>query len=168
LTIAALAHCASEGLVPLFYTALSRHGALERGKLDWETGDLYQNWLAIRPLLEALMAQCVAPGGELSEIVCGLFDYEHKRLQFPAARGIGPDAALASGDNWAAFEVRLDIPAAIERLQAGSGIGWDLRRPLIVVLVRRRNGSFAAYALEMSLRARLMQRDIELVQSFAF
>src|SRR5262245_58330170 len=97
-----------------------------------------------------------------------MFDYEEKRLQFTTARWDGPEAALASGDNWVAFEARLDIPAAIERLQAGSRMGSDLRRPLMVVLVRRRNGSFAAYALEVSLRARLMQRDAELVRLFAF
>jgi hypothetical protein len=39
---------------------------------------------------------------------------------------------------------------------------------MIVALVRRRDGSFTAHALEMALRERLVQRDIELLRVFGF
>ena len=75
--------------------------------------------LRIRPLLDALITECSEPDGGWSRILRGLFDYEEKRLRFTTGRWALADAALGLGDNWVAFEVRLDIPTAIERLQAG-------------------------------------------------
>ena len=53
LTIAAVGQFATDALIPAFYKTLDRLQPLKREKLDWETGDLFGNWIELRPLLSA-------------------------------------------------------------------------------------------------------------------
>jgi radical SAM superfamily enzyme YgiQ (UPF0313 family) len=152
LTVGALSSFAGDGLVGLFYGALSEYGGIDRGGLDWESGDRYGNWLAVRPLLEALASRLVEPSGWRSEIVHGLLGYEARRLQFMSVPGSVLDGVLASGGSWAAVESTVDIAGAIERLGSGSQLTADLLSRGAVIFVRREAGAFDAYTLDGSIQ----------------
>ena len=149
LTIAALGGFTGPRLVPAFYAALEARGPVDRGALDWESGQILRNWLALQPLLAGLVEQAGLSGAE-GRIVAGLLAYEEQRLRFMAGQ-TEPALALAFEGSWVAFASGIDVPEAIRRLQAGAGLGADLLQEQVVVLVSRTDGRFVAYTLDPEL-----------------
>jgi radical SAM superfamily enzyme YgiQ (UPF0313 family) len=161
-TVATLACFAAEELVPSFYQALSRHGPLARSQLDWESGALYHNWLALRPLLTAWLSEVqLAPWqGNLAR---GVLTYEEQRLQFVKGVPEVLETAVAVGENWAAFLTNVDLAGLLQRLLANAPLTEDLLVTQTAAFVRRGEGSFAAYLIEPGLTPNLVAQDPTLV-----
>ncbi len=166
LTICALADFVGDNLVPSFYEALSEHGAFPREKLDWEADNFLGNWLALRPLLDTWFLKHVKLDSWQSEILRGLIDYEAHRLHFVNGDITVMDAALTSGENWAAFALTVDLVALLERMRSHVQLTSELLRAGIIVLVRKGQASFEAYLIVNSLLPKLKQHQLDIVSEF--
>ena len=164
LTLAALAQFLGEKLVPSFYAALDRLGTIQRQQLDWEGGGLWANWQALRPWLDALIASA---DDQAAEILCGLADYEEKRLRFTKSTWGEGDGAVAQGEGWVVFPCSVNAPKAIASLCAGQPLGPEVLEAILVVLVRRPGNNFQAYSLEPAMLSRLRTKDPELLKALA-
>lgn len=166
ITIRALAHFAGEDLVPSFYRALSEQGNIMRESLDWESGNLRSNWLALRPLLDAWVQGHVKMDAWQLELVCGLIGYEEHRLHFVSSRDGLVDRALTCGDNWAAFALSVDVVEVLGRLRSNVRLTPELLTHSIIVLARETPATFAAYTVDTSLLPRLLSHQPEIVSAF--
>src|SRR5262249_12119607 len=162
--ICALADFAGEILVPSFYEALSVSGPINRDDLDWETGDLYGNWMALRPLLETWALAHLDLDTWQSKIVRSLIDYETHRLHFVSGGAVAAGDALAFGENWAAFPTNVDLIRSLERICSNQKFDPSLLVYNVVVLVRKPPASFGAYVVEPSLLPRLIDHDDEIMK----
>jgi len=167
LTIGALADLSVIGLVSSFYDALADCGCIEREKLDWELGNLYDNWLAIQPLLEGLVWKHQGVGSWQAELIRGLLDYEFRRLQFVSRHPAILDVALTSSANWVAIESKVDIARVIDRLASGVSLSAELLSTNVVVFSRNRDGSLHAYTIDDALRPRLLLHHEDLISAIA-
>jgi radical SAM superfamily enzyme YgiQ (UPF0313 family) len=166
LTIAALGQCAKDQLIRSFYDALRECGGIARGELDWESGNLYGNWLTIQPVLQIWISKYVRLGQFPFKIVGGLLAYESRRIEFITVGQPSMIEGLTSGENWVAFAVTVDVPQIIQQLSTGAQLTAEVVCPGIVVLVRHADAAFTAYTLETSLLPDLMQHRPDLVAIF--
>jgi hypothetical protein len=166
LTIGALASFFMVGLVGSFYDALANCGGIERQNLDWESGDLYGNWLAIYPLLERWISKDQSLCVWQAELIRGLLEYEFRRLQFVSRHPALVDVALTSSASWVAIESQVEIARVIDRLSTGSKLSPELLSRNVVVFSRRTDGSLHAYTVDDTLRGRLLLHDDNLIRVF--
>jgi hypothetical protein len=78
-------------------------GGIARRDLDWESGNLYGNWIATPPLLKHWIRAQAKFIEWQDEIVCGRMDYESYRFHFLGDAAAPIDGILAVGKNWVAF-----------------------------------------------------------------
>ena len=166
LTVCALAHFAGESLVPSFYRAIVQSGGIRREALDWESGDLYGNWLAIRPLLDAWVEHHVGLEDWQFRLVRGLVEYETRRIQFVGGDASAADYALTAGENWMAFALTVDLAAALERMRDDRPLTPDLLREGAIVLVRHPPASFTAYLIDSAVLPDLLRHSPDVVSVF--
>jgi radical SAM superfamily enzyme YgiQ (UPF0313 family) len=164
LTAAAIAQFAGPALISSFYQALADWRPLQRENLDWETGDVFGNWLELQPLLETWISRELALENWQSEILRALSTYEDQRIAFVTNHKI--ESPLIRGENWVAFRSELDLPRALARLQLGACLTPDLLSPITVVLARKREQQFAAYTVDAERTSDLAQLSAELAGVF--
>jgi len=166
LTMAALAQVLNGRLIELFCAALSECGPIQRETLDWEDGRFYGNWLAITPITEAMLGLTQVETNQ-AELASELFLYEKRRIEFIAGvwQQIDPPP-LASGDHWAAYRMKIDVPAAIEAVRAGLPPSPKLFFPSIVVFAEQDQHSFGVFVIDEVLLPRLVQGDAVIVRQF--
>jgi radical SAM superfamily enzyme YgiQ (UPF0313 family) len=165
LSVATLASFMASHLVDSFYETIAECGPISREGLDWESGDLFGNWLTLRPVLERWVERQRDLDGWRAEIVRGLLDYESIRLRFVCGDPSLPEGALTSGDCWVAIEATIDIARVLERLGSGRELTPELLASVLVIFVRRANGSFVAYTLDVASRPVLLRRDHLLISA---
>jgi|GEM_PF-1238027 len=166
LTVAAMALTGAENLLRSFYRALTHAGPLAREELDWEMGDLLGNWIALRPLLQALVDIHLPECDWQSQLVHELIVYEERRLRFVTNREVLPVDSLAAGENWVAYPCVLDLVAVLERLRIGSELSPELLRQGAIVFCREGKASFSAYLVEEGLVPALMEHKPSVIAAF--
>jgi len=160
-TIAAASQFAGPSLVSTFYNAIAECKPIRREKLDWETGDLFGNWQELQPLLEFwLTTQLPIEGWKLG-ILRAVLTYEGQRLGFVTDHE--NPSALARGTSWAAFESELDVPKALESLQAGTPLTPQLLCPKVVALKRHSSGRFEAFTVSLDRVPDLLRNETDLL-----
>jgi hypothetical protein len=142
------------------------HGAISRENLDWESGLLHNNWLALRPLLDVWVQKQVQLDSWQAEIVRGLIDYEAHRLHFVSGDRATINDALTRGENWIAFASTVNLVEALARVRSHEQLTPELLKASIIVLVYRGQASFEAYTVESSLLSQLVQHQPDLVSIF--
>ncbi len=162
LTLSALAAFLRQNLVRSFYAALSEGKRIDRQTLDWESGDLYGNWMAIAPLLEHWIRGHAKLHDWQYRIVCGLIDYEAHRLHFVSGSVQPINGILCFGTNWIAFPLLLDLNQTLEIIRTGSALSSEVLREGLAVLARESARKYAVYTLDNRLRPELMGQSPEL------
>ena len=162
LTVSVLSGFVRQNLVPSFYAALSEFGGIARQTLDWESGNLYGNWIAIAPLLERWVQEHAKLHDWQCKIVHGLMEYEAHRLHFVSGSDQPINGILCFGKNWVAFPVVLDLNQTLETIRAGSDLSAKVLRESLVVLVREGARKFVVYTLDYCLLPGLTEQRPEL------
>lgn len=165
-TISALSCFIGDRLVPSFYEVLSESGGVTRAGLDFEGINLYNNWLAIRPLMDAWLARHSDVGVWQYELLRGLMNYETRRIQFVGKCADGVNDALAFGDDWVAFESAVNINGVVERLRANGELTSDLLEENIIVLARKGADAFDGYTLDATLAPEVKRHSPDLLSVF--
>ncbi len=164
LTVAAVARFVGPTLIDSFYSTIQSCGPLKREKLDWEGGNLYGNWLELRPLVETWIHQELLLDSWQAEIVTALVLYEEQRIGFVSGRSV--HRPLIYGKNWAAFQSQLNLPETLEQLRSDAPLAPDLLSPTTVVLARKGDGVFAAYTVDQERIPDLLHGDDSLLNVF--
>jgi len=164
LTIAAAGQFAGDALIPAFYKTLDRLQPLKREKLDWETGDLFGNWIELGPLLNGWIGEELGLREWQGAMVRALVTYEGQRIGFVSGKSI--QDYLVRGENWAAFHSDVDLPGVLACLQKGVALAPDLLLPTTVVLTRRGADRFAAYTVDEERVPDLMAGRGDLMSAF--
>ena len=165
LTMAAMSRFAGGTLVSSFYAALGAGHLVDRSSLDWESGNLWGNWMAFDPLLTGWIADHLTLDVWQRRLLLSLKDYEFHRICFTH----GPQGSgqfLVSGENWAAADVGLNMEWVLDLLSKGEGLMPAVLQDSIVVFSRTPE-SFAAFAVDRSLREQLIHRAEHVVGQFA-
>jgi radical SAM superfamily enzyme YgiQ (UPF0313 family) len=162
LTIAALSNLLEEDLISSFYKALLRSRPLARENLDWESGNLFGNWLAILPLLTSWVSEAENVTEWQRELLTGTMEYEGRRLRFVGGMPLPANEILCSGENWIAFATPVNLNKLMESLLGRLELTQHVMDREIVILVQKPPEKFTAFLLESRLRAKLETRCSQL------
>ena len=165
MTIAAAGQFGRDALIPTFYRTLDRVEPLKRERLDWETGDLFGNWIELLPLLDAWIGVDIGVEEWQRTILRALVRYEGDRIGFVSGKAI--QNCLVRGPHWAAFQSVVDLPRALASLQNDAPLLPDLLSTTTVVLVRGEN-QFAAYTVDAEQVPDLIAQRPSLVSAFLY
>jgi radical SAM superfamily enzyme YgiQ (UPF0313 family) len=164
LTLCAICSLCGDALLPSFYRALEKEGAIRREDLDWENGAILDNVEVIAPLLRTWIEECLSLGQWQRQLLDSLYRYERHRLQF-VANGQSEDI-LAQGDRWAVFAVQVKLRELLAALQHGKELSPALLEPGRVALVREGH-MVAAYILPGTSMDALSQAEAGILESVA-
>jgi hypothetical protein len=157
LTISALSNILKDHLITSFYETLKRAQPVRRQDLDWESGDLYRNWLAIKPLISSWTSVLVSPTKWQHGFLKSLLEYEERRLRFVSGIPAVGDI-LGGGENWIAFATAVNLNEVMRRLNGRLTLTPEVMKDNIVVLVEREFHKFHGFLLEPQLSDRLLTR----------
>jgi radical SAM superfamily enzyme YgiQ (UPF0313 family) len=162
-TICAVSHLLGESLIDSFYHQVADAGLIHADDFDAATFDLGRNWSFLHPIVEDWVAGMVLPPWQ-RRLVSGLLEYESHRVGFVVAGGPSGDP-VASGTNWGAYVVDVDVPLVVQALRAGTPLSPRLLNARLMIFVAR-GSRFVVYSLDPCLQSRLERRDADLVALF--
>jgi hypothetical protein len=136
---------------------------VDRAKLDWERGDLYGNWLALRPLLNAWIARAIDQEWQ-SKLLNELRLYEEQRLAFVHRGAL--TGSFVSGRNWGAFQYDANVPEILTRLVDDQPLTPNLVAKSVLVLVRRQSDQLSAYCVDQNRVDDLVKGAADLLRAF--
>ncbi len=155
LTIALLGRLTGDSLIPSFYNMLSLRGAITREAIEAKASNLLPIWLMLRPFLDEWVALHPVLQDWQRELLCGVMDYEDRRLRFVNTDEPARDSTAAYGGNWRAFVSTVDIAAVFEAMHAGQPLTSDLLQKCAIVLSRQGPNAYRAYTTDVSNIAEL-------------
>lgn len=164
ITIAAMASLLGPRLVATFCETIASVGSIRRERLDWETGHLWENWLELSPILRGWIDGVTEPGDWQRRLLEGLHAYEGQRIAFVNRHPI--EDAIAFGSSWVGLYSPVHLTAALDRLRTSTALDSDLLQDRIVVLSRKRDGSFAVYLVDASRHDELIAGNPQLIDVF--
>lgn len=151
LTIAVLGRLMGEVFIESFYSVLLSRGTITREEIEADTSSVFPVWRLLRPYLEEWVAGHPALESWQRELARAVITYEERRLRFVnSSDGQAQDGMAASGDNWSAFVLNVDIAALFETMHAGHPLTPELMQECAVVLARQGTHTYHAYTTDVS------------------
>jgi hypothetical protein len=150
LTIAVMGRVMGGSLIPTFYEAVTRGGAIRREHIEADMTSLLPIWSLLRPFLEQWAETHPTLEDWHRQLLRGVIAYENLRLKFVNNDPSVKAEMAASGSNWGAFVSNVDIGAVFEAMQADDDLEPELVRQLAIVLVRQNGNAYRAYTTDVS------------------